>query len=263
MDLNASGRGERDHVSSSPVPPGGGGAPVVGGAAGGGGSGDGGSGSSSSRRGERRGRRQDDSGDDTIEGRDHRRRRRDDDDSDEESEKAALQQVFKKAKVNEFDGVNKTGEDMEAWIEELEDYFALRKFSAEAKAKVAVVHLRSCAKLWWKAYIKQRTKITPITWEEFKTEAYKRYCCPHYEMDKKMDFYKCQQEPEGEPSLSVHEYKEKFLRLHKYAPEVEGEALKNKFVEGLRKDIPSKGYWSYSFLGCDCKSRELREEGEV
>ncbi len=166
-----------------------------------------------------------------------------------------MQQVFKKAKVNEFDGVDKTGEDMEAWIEELEDYFALRKFSAEAKAKVAVVHLRSCAKLWWKAYLKQRTKITPITWEEFKTEAYKRYCSPHYEMDKKMDFYKFQQEPEGEPSLSVHEYKEKFLRLHKYAPEVEGEALKNKFVEGLRKDIyyQVKGAGATDFLDAIAK----------
>ena len=35
-------------------------------------------------------------------------------DEDEDVNEAALKQVFKKAKVNEFDGLNKTGEDLEA-----------------------------------------------------------------------------------------------------------------------------------------------------
>ena len=63
-----------------------------------------------------------------------RRRRRRDDSEEEDTGEAALLQVFKKAKLNEFDGVKKTGEDLEAWIEELEDFFALREFSEEAYA---------------------------------------------------------------------------------------------------------------------------------
>ena len=84
-------------------------------------------------------------------------------DEDEDVNEAALKQVFKKAKVNEFDGLNKTGEDLEAWLEELEDYFAFKKFSEVGKAKIAILHLRKIAKLWWKAYMKQRTEEGEVT----------------------------------------------------------------------------------------------------
>ena len=98
----------------------------------------------------------------------HQRRRRRRDDSDEEDAgEAALLQVFKKAKLNEFDGVKKTGEDLEAWIEELEDFFALREFSEEAKAKIAILQLRSVAKLWWKSYMQTRTLEGAVAWTEF------------------------------------------------------------------------------------------------
>ena len=70
--------------------------------------------------------------------------------------------------------------------------------------------------------MKQRTKVGPVDWEEFKAQAFMRYCPQHYEMNKKMEFYKFEQQQENEVGLSVHEYKEKFLHLHKYAPEMEG-----------------------------------------
>ena len=69
------------------------------------------------------------------------------DDEDDDVGEAAIKQVFKKSKLNEFDGIQKTGEDLEAWIEELEDFFALQDFSEEAKAKIAILQLRSVAKL--------------------------------------------------------------------------------------------------------------------
>ena len=64
-----------------------------------------------------------------------KRKRNDDDGEDDDAGEAAIKQVFKKAKLNEFDGIKNTGEDLEAWIEELEDFFALLDFSEEAKAK--------------------------------------------------------------------------------------------------------------------------------
>ena len=76
-------------------------------------------------------------------------------------------QVFKKAKLNDLDGVKKTGEDLEAWIEELEDFFALREFSEEAKAKIAILQIRSKAKLCWKSYIHTQTLEGAVAWTQF------------------------------------------------------------------------------------------------
>ena len=52
-------------------------------------------------------------------------KRNDEDDEDNDAGEASIKQVFKKAKLNEFNGIKKTGEDSKAWIEELEDFFAL------------------------------------------------------------------------------------------------------------------------------------------
>ena len=52
-----------------------------------------------------------------------------------------------------------------------------------------------------------------------------------------MEFYGFKQNKDGKPILTVDEYKEKFLRLHKYAPEVTGNALKMNFIEGLTGEL--------------------------
>ena len=88
-------------------------------------------------------------------------------DEDDDVGEAAIKKVFNKAKLNKFDGIKKTGEDLEAWIEELEDFFALRDFSEEAKAKIAILQLHSVAKLWWKSYMQSRTEESVVAWKEF------------------------------------------------------------------------------------------------
>ena len=50
----------------------------------------------------------------------------DEDDEDDDAGEVTIKQVFRKAKLNEFDGIKKIGEDLEAWIEELEYCFVLR-----------------------------------------------------------------------------------------------------------------------------------------
>ena len=44
---------------------------------------------------------------------------------EEDVAKSALLQVFKKAKLSEFDGEKKTRKDLKAWLKELEDFLAL------------------------------------------------------------------------------------------------------------------------------------------
>ncbi|MCO5571960.1 hypothetical protein L7F22_025711 [Adiantum nelumboides] len=78
--------------------------------------------------------------------------------------------------------------------------------------------------------IKTRTDESVVAWKEFRAQAEKRYCSLHFNMEKKMEFYGFKECEANKLSLTVDEYKEKFLRLHKYAPEVTGDALKMKFV---------------------------------
>ena len=52
---------------------------------------------------------------------------------------------------------------------------------------------------------------------KFHAQAEKRYCLPHFNMEKKMEFYGFKQNKDGKPTLTVEKYKDKFLRLHKYA----------------------------------------------
>ena len=95
-----------------------------------------------------------------------RRRKRGRSDDDDAGE-SAIKQVFKKAKLNEFNGDKKTRENLEAWIEELEDFFDLQHFFEESKAKIAILQLRGVAKLWWKSYMQTRTNTGPVLWAEF------------------------------------------------------------------------------------------------
>lgn len=185
-----------------------------------------------------------------------RRKRIRDDSDDEDTGEAALNQVFKKAKLNEFDGLRKTGKNLEAWIKELEDFFALREFSEESKAKIAILQLGSVAKLWSKSYMQTRTWESAVAWQEFQTEAEERYCSPHYNMEKKMEFYSFKQQEVDKHDLSVDEYKERFLRLHKYAPEVTGDALKMKLIEGLCDQVKFqvKGASCLDFLDAVAKA---------
>ena len=53
--------------------------------------------------------------------------------NDDDAGETAIKQVFKNAKLNKFNGEKKTGENLEAWIEPLEDFFDLQQFSKESK----------------------------------------------------------------------------------------------------------------------------------
>ncbi|MCO5591417.1 hypothetical protein L7F22_045400 [Adiantum nelumboides] len=166
-----------------------------------------------------------------------KRKRREEDDEDDDAGEATIRQVFKKAKLNSFDGIKKIGEGLEAWIEEIEDFFALWEFFKEAKAKIAILQLCSVAKLWWKLYMQTPIDGSVVAWNEFRAQAKKRYCSLHFNMKKKMEFYGFKQCDPNKPALTMDEYKKKLLSLHNYAPEVTGDTLKMKFLEGLQEEL--------------------------
>ena len=62
-----------------------------------------------------------------------------------------------------------------------------------------------------------------------------------------MDFYNFKQVETDKHDLTVNDYKEKFLRLHKYAPEVTNDdAMKSNFIEGLQDNLK----YQVKGLGC-------------
>ena len=76
-----------------------------------------------------------------------------------------------------------------------------------------------------------------------------------------MEFYGFKQQEADKHDLSVDEYKERFLRLHKYAPEVTGDALKMKFIEGLREELrfQVKGAGCLDFLDAVAKAENYEK----
>ena len=76
-----------------------------------------------------------------------------------------------------------------------------------------------------------------------------------------MEFYNFKQVETDKHDLTVDDYKEKFLRLHKYAPEVTGDAMKSKFIEGLRDDLKyqMKGSSSINFLDAVAKDENYEK----
>ena len=65
----------------------------------------------------------------------------------------------------------------------------------------------------------------------------------------------------GKPVLILDEYKETFLRLHKYAPEVTGDTLKMKFIEGLTEILKFqvKGAGCTDFLDAVAKAENYEK----
>ena len=72
-----------------------------------------------------------------------------------------------------------------------------------------------------------------------------------------MEFYGFKQHEVGKAMLTVDDYKDKFLRLHKYAPKVTCDALKIKYIEGVIKVLKFqvKGAGCTDFLDAVAKAQ--------
>ena len=79
-----------------------------------------------------------------------------------------------------------------------------------------------------------------------------------------MEFYSFKQVHEGKHDLSMDEFKEKFMCLHKYALEVTNKAVSHKFVEGLKEDLlyMMKGIGSTIFVDVVGKDKNFEKMEE-
>jgi hypothetical protein len=80
-----------------------------------------------------------------------------------------LQGELRKIKPPTFDGENKMGEDVEAWLLGIRKYFQLHNYSSNLEAKIVIYHLQGKASMWWDQ-LKQVKHINErrISWKQFK-----------------------------------------------------------------------------------------------
>ena len=76
---------------------------------------------------------------------------------------------FKKAKPPTFDGEVKYGQEVEAWILGMRNYFQVQEYSGNMKERVAIFKLNGRASIWWE-HLRKVKKISErrIVWKQFK-----------------------------------------------------------------------------------------------
>jgi hypothetical protein len=60
-----------------------------------------------------------------------------------------LQGEIRKIKHQNVDGENRKGEEVEAWLLEIINYFQLHNYSSNLEARVSIYHLQEKDSMWW------------------------------------------------------------------------------------------------------------------
>jgi hypothetical protein len=120
--------------------------------------------------------------------------------------------------------------DADDWLKSVEKMLIIVQCSDREKVLYASGCLTGPAADWWDSYTASHDVADTITWVEFTTQ-FKNYHIPAGLMKiKKKEFLSLKQ-----GSMSVSEYRDKFIQLSRYAPDevAEDERKQEHFIEGL------------------------------
>jgi hypothetical protein len=120
--------------------------------------------------------------------------------------------------------------DAEDWLRTVERELHTAQCDDREKVLYGPLLLRGAAQSWWESYLATHANPDTITWEEFRC-SFRQYHVPAGLMTvKKEEFLALKQ-----GSLSVSEYRDKFLQLSRYALEdVNTDAKRQyRFLRGL------------------------------
>jgi hypothetical protein len=116
------------------------------------------------------------------------------------------------------------------WLKSVDKMLNIAQCSSREKVLYASGRLTGPAADWWDAYCAAHVAVNIITWAEFSTQ-FRNYHIPARHMKiKRKEFLSLKQ-----GSMSVSEYRDKFIQLSRYAPrDVEDDEKKQElFLEGL------------------------------
>jgi hypothetical protein len=121
-------------------------------------------------------------------------------------------------------------QDADDWLTSVEKMLIIAQCSDREKVLYASGRLAGPVADWWDSYTAAHDAADTITWEEFATQ-FRNYHIPAELMKiKKKEFLSLKQ-----GSMSVSEYRDKFIHLSRYAPDevAEDERKQEHFIEGL------------------------------
>jgi hypothetical protein len=141
-----------------------------------------------------------------------------------------FQEELRKIRPPYFDDEREGEDDVEAWFLGLRRYFQLDNYSSNLEAIISTYHLHGKVVMWWDQLKKvENVNESRITWKQFKKYFQKEYLSDHFYDKKMQDFFEI-----GLGSMTMVEYKMKFLGLLKYVWFINDEKVKvHRFLSGL------------------------------
>jgi hypothetical protein len=116
------------------------------------------------------------------------------------------------------------------WLKSVEKMLNIAQCSDREKVLYASGRLTGAAADWWDSYVAAHDAADTITWAEFTTQFRNYHILAGLMKIKKKEFLSLKQ-----GNMSVSEYRDKFIRLSRYAPEevANDERKQEHFKEGL------------------------------
>ena len=125
-------------------------------------------------------------------------------------------EFLKRRPLESFDEKSKQGEEVEVWLNNLDDYFSFIPLNEIQKAQSATFLLTRAARMWWDVEKKlNEWKKENLTWEFIKGRIIDKYCSKQYFLGKLNDFLNVRQ-----GGSTIEAYQDKFLTLSKYGPKL-------------------------------------------
>jgi hypothetical protein len=133
-----------------------------------------------------------------------------------------LQGEMNKIKPPTFDGEHKKDEDSETWLLGMGKYFQLHNYSSHGEGRISIYRFKGKASMWWNQLVEvQHIKEKSVTWREVKKYFEKKYFTKRYYDNKMKEFHELKL-----GSMTIDEYKRRFLELLKYVSFIKDETVK-------------------------------------
>jgi hypothetical protein len=116
------------------------------------------------------------------------------------------------------------------WLKPIEKMLNIAQCTDQEKVLYASGRLIDPAAAWWDSYTAAHNAADTITWAEFTTQFRNHHILAGLMKIKKKEFLSLKQ-----GSMSVSEYRDKFIQISRYAPNevAEDERKQEHFIEGL------------------------------
>jgi hypothetical protein len=106
------------------------------------------------------------------------------------SSKGCKFKEFRKSKPPSFDDEINKGEEAEAWVLGLKNYFRVHDFSENMKARVATFNFNGKTSIWWEDLKNVKgVREEDLSWELFEKYFRKKYLSEKYFDEKTKEFY--------------------------------------------------------------------------